>query len=271
MKSLYCILLFILISQKLSAQNTTEVWDNYMTTFENKPGSIVVRMDLINSTPLKEYKFILVTGIAYESKNPDGLPDKETLAAIQKVGDELQQIIGVNFKEVYVGSFTYNNERLEYFYLQDTIAVRDTLKSFYHLKHDKAKNYINLKNDSAWMAYKEFLYPNEETLNYMADSKVVYSLVENGDKLIKARKVDHFTYFNSKKDAEKFKDEILKVGYQIEKINKNSDNTQPYSVLFWKEQYVDLNSINQTTVILREISKKCNGEYDGWATIVIKE
>ncbi|MES2520203.1 MAG: DUF695 domain-containing protein [Bacteroidota bacterium] len=271
MKSTYWLLLITLMSQKLSAQATTERWDNYMATFENKPGLVVVRMDLIKSAPLKEYKFILVTGITYESKNPDGLPNKETLSAIQKVGDELQQVIGTTFKEVYVGSFTYNDERLEYFYLRDTIGVRETLKSFYNLKHNKFKNYIYIRNDSDWKGYKEFLYPNEETINYMTDSKVVYSLVENGDKLIKARKVNHFAYFNSKKDAEKFKDEIQKIGYQIEKINKNSDNTFPYSVLFWKEQYVDLNSINQTTVILREVSKKCNGEYDGWETIVIKE
>ncbi|MCU0468300.1 MAG: DUF695 domain-containing protein [Arcicella sp.] len=271
MKSICWIFFFILISQKLSAQTTNEIWDNYMATFENKPGSIVVRMDLINLAPLKEYKFILITGITYESKSPDGLPDKETLSAIQKVGDELQQTIAISLKEVYVGSFTYNNERLEYFYLQDTVGAREILKSFYKSKYDKLKTYINIRNDSDWKAYKEFLYPNEETLNYMADSKVVFSLIESGDKLTKARKVDHFSYFKSKKDAEQFKDNIQKVGYRIEKIDKNSDSAYPYSVLFWKEQNVDLNSISQITTVLREISKRCNGEYDGWETMVIKD
>jgi uncharacterized protein (TIGR01619 family) len=269
MKTLLCLFLLLTVSQKLFAQN--EIWDNYMASYENKPGSVVVRMDLVSSAPLKEYKYVLVTGTTYESKDSEGLPDNITLLFVQKIGNELQQILMNKYENIYVGSLTYNFERLEYFYVKDTIGLRQTLNKFYESKYLKIKKYVNLKIDSDWKYYKEFLYPNENILNYMADNKVVMSLVENGDKLNKSRKVDHFSYFKSQREAQEFRIEIEKEGYNIEIVGKNDIGDYPYKVLFWKNQFVDLEHINQVTTNLKEIAKKYNGEYDGWETVVVKE
>ena len=271
MKTICYILLLILITQKIFAQKDQETWDSYMATFENKPGSTVVRMDLIDSAPLKEYKFILITGVTYESKSPDGLPDNNTLSFVQQIGDELQQLMHSTLKEVYVGSCMYNYERLEYFYLKDTLGIRNVLKEFYLSKYPKFKKYINLREDFDWKGYREFLYPSETIINYMADSKVVKSLVDNGDNLTKSRKVEHFAYFKSQNESEEFKVEIEKKGYLIIEIGKNSIGEYPHKVLFWKDQFVDLESINQVTKSLKDIAKKYKGEYDGWETVVIKE
>ena len=61
-------------------------------------------------------------------------------------------------KEIYVGSFMHNYQRLEYFYLKDTIGLRNVLENFYGTKYPNFKNYINLRVDADWKGYREFLY-----------------------------------------------------------------------------------------------------------------
>lgn len=254
------------------AQSERESWDSYLATYENKkPGSTVVRMDLVKNAPINDYKFVLVSGVTYKSDNVDGFPDDKTLAIVQQIGDELEKLIHSKFNGIYVGSFMHNFERLEYYYLSDNTNVKEVIKSFYDTKYPQFKSYINIKDDSKWTYYKNFLYPNEDILNYMGDQKVVDNLIKNGDDLTKSRRVDHWAFFDSKEYALKFKIEIEKIGYKIEEIKKEKGSNKSYKVNFWKDEFVDLTSINQITSNLRSISKKNNGKYDGWETFIIKK
>ncbi len=273
MKPIYLITtLLILLQNVLMAQNEKESWDSYLASYENKkPGSTVVRMDLINNVPIKEYKFILISGVTYKSDDTDGFPDNKTLEIIQQIGDELGKYIHSKFNGIYVGSFMHNFERLEYFYLKDNTNVKEIVTSFYDTKYPQFKSYVNIKDDSQWTYYKDFLYPNEDIQNYMGDQKVVDNLTKNGDDLTKSRRVDHWVYIDSKQNAETFKIEVEKLGYKIEEIKKDKENRNSYKVNFWKDEFVDLGSINQITSNLRVICKKYNGVYDGWETFVIKK
>lgn len=255
------------------AQNNNESWDSYIAGYENnKAGTTVVRMDLINKAPIKDFPNVLVAGVFYESSDASGFPDDKTLTILQKLEDELVEYVSTKLNGIYVGSFMHDFKRSAYFYLQDSSSVRNNLTSFYKENYSNFKNNIEIKSDPKWEYYTEFLYPNEDIQNYMSDEKVVNHLIKNGDNLKKSRRVDHWAYFNTKQDSEKFKTEIEKIGYKIEEIKKLNDrNSNPYQVEFWKEEFVNLDSINKSTKKLRTISSNFKGEYDGWETSVIKD
>lgn len=249
-------------------QNNSESWDTYIARYENqKAGTTVVRMDLINKLPIKDYSTILVTGVTYESNDASGFPDDKTLNTVQKIEDDLVKYITEKYKSIYVGSFMHDFKRYGYFYLKDSSSVRNDLDTFYKKNYPNFKNYINLKDDSNWEYYTDFLYPNEDIRNYLSDEKVVNNLIKNGDNLKESRRVDHWSYFNTKQNAEKFKVEIEKFGYKIEEIKKNKNS---FKVQFWKDEFVNLDSIYKITTNLRAISTSFQGEYDGWETFVIK-
>jgi len=255
----------------MSAQSVKETWETYIASYDNnKPGSTTVRMDLINSTPIKDYNFVLVTGIKYESNRQDGFPENKTFEKLSKVNNKLIKLLNNCCSNIIVGSFTYEFERLEYFYLKTDKGIKQKIEKLYKTKFPNDKYYVNIKEDKNWKYYTDFLYPNQETINYIADAKVVKKLVESGDKLTKERRVDHWIYFSNKADLNSFKKKIIELKFNIEPSMKK-DSLQPYEIRIWRTDKVDLNSINSITNQLRKLSERFNGDYDGWETSVETE
>jgi uncharacterized protein (TIGR01619 family) len=270
MKKLFLVLSIFTISL-MNSQTKIESWETYLATYDNKPGSTTVRMDLISSAPINEFQFVLVTGIKYESEREDGFPEKQTFNKLYKVADEIINLLNQNCKNIIVGSFTYNYERLEYFYLESEEGIKKKIQEFYQKNYPNEKFYINLKKDADWKYYKEFLYPNEETINYIADQKVVSQLIKAGDKLTKERRVDHWIYFSKKKELKEFEKDVKKLNFVIESKDNNGSSERPFKIRIWKIHKVDINSVNLVSIKLRKLAKKYDGDYDGWETSVENE
>ncbi|WP_298894578.1 DUF695 domain-containing protein [uncultured Psychroserpens sp.] len=273
MNKLYTLLISICFCSLYTfGQNEVENWESYIASYEeNKPGSTTVRMDIFDQTPLPEYPYVLVTGITYESKREDGFPEDETFRLLHKIGDELITLINENSEHICVGSFMFNYERLEYFYLKSSNGIENKLKEFYTSNYPNYDYYINLKEDKNWTYYREFLYPNEEIIEYLGDQSVVETLIEAGDNLSKARRVDHWAYFDDESKMESFKKEIKKLKFKVENSTKIENESKPYVIRFYRTDKVDLNSIYTITSSLRKLAISYDGDYDGWETSVEKE
>jgi uncharacterized protein (TIGR01619 family) len=273
-KKLYRFPLLIIGLFTLSSfgQNQTENWQSYIASYdENKPGSTTVRMDIFNQTPMPEYNYVLVTGLTYKSDREDGFPQDETFKLLHKFGDELIKLLNDNVENISVGTFMYNFQRLEYFYIKSDKGIENKLKKFYEINYPDNESYINLKVDKDWGYYRDFLYPSEDIKGYLEDQKVVEALRNAGDNLTKSRQVNHWAYFKSELEMKSFKTEIQKIGFKIQAFGKIEHDSTPFEIQFWKTDKVDLDSINPITSSLRELANKYNGSYDGWETSVEKE
>jgi uncharacterized protein (TIGR01619 family) len=265
--------IIIFISFNLSAQlDTEERWDAYMATYEGgKPGTTILRMDLIEKAPVKGYEKVLITGVYYDSTREDGFPDLEILETLYKLNDELEKFLNKHYEAMPVGSFTHDFERLSYFYIKTDKALEKKLKKFYKTNFPDFKPYIKIKEDPQWKAYTYFLYPNEETLEYMSDRSVVNTLIEAGDALKEERRVDHWLWFDTEEEVKTFIKKTEAIGYQLEGYGKMEAGEKNYSVQIWRSELPDLDSIYGITSKLREIAKEDNGTYDGWETFIVKE
>ena len=271
-KSITFLLIIIFSTTQMTAQNSEEQWDTYMATYENeKPGSTTLRMDLINSTPIKEFDYVLVTGLTYETSKENGFPENETFSLLHKVADELIEIIQKETEFILVGSFMYNNERLEYFYIKEQKNIISKIENFYKANYPEYKFYLNVKEDKEWKYYRDFLYPNEETKNYMADQSVLRNLEEAGDNLTKARRVDHWLYFSKESEMNKCRADLEKSNFKVQNAGINKETNLPFELQVWRIDNVDIDSIYPITSDLRKRAKKFNGEYDGWETSIEKE
>ncbi|CAM1341935.1 DUF695 domain-containing protein [Tenacibaculum amylolyticum] len=273
MKNSFKFLLVILfVSSLTTAQNLNESWDTYIASYENdKPGSTTLRMDLYDLAPIKSFNYVLVTGITYKTSRNDGFPEKETLKLLYKAADAVTEIIKKETESISVGSFTHDKERLEYFYIKTPKNVASKIEQFYKDNYPKYKFYLNIKEDKKWKYYLDFLYPNEEIKNYMADLSVLRNLQEAGDNLTKARRVDHWLYFSDKSKLKECKEELIKSNFTIQDTTIDNKRNLTYGLQVWRIDNVDINSIYPITKGLRTLAKKYSGEYDGWETSVEKE
>lgn len=263
-------LLFLHLLGVTSAQQTQESWDTYTSAYEDGiPGSVTLRMDLIDEVPLKDLTALVITGLTYSTDREDGFPDAETLQELYQIEDELVQIIDQEYQGLIVGSFMHNHQRLEYFYLNNPAGLKERLKEFYKTNYPDRQYYIALKEDAEWQYYREFLYPNREIQNYMADQAVIRRLMEAGDNLLYARRVDHWIYLPDNKELKALRMEVESMHFQVESKDKITGSL-PYELHISRVDKVDFESIHQVTSVLRKLAIEHRGRYDGWETNVIK-
>jgi uncharacterized protein (TIGR01619 family) len=271
-KLLLTLLAILTFISQMTAQNPEEQWDAYIASYEDgKPGSTTLRMDLINSSPVNNFDYVLVTGLTYKTSNENGFPEGETFNILHKVGDELIELIRKETEMISVGSFMYNKARLEYFYIKDPKNIVSKIEEFYKTKYSDYEFYLNVKEDKEWKYYRDFLYPNEETKNYMADQSVLRNLEEAGDNLTKARRIDHWLYFPNETEMNKCKEQLVKLKFTIQSAGINKETNLPFELQIWRIDKVNIDAIYPITSSLRIEAQKYNGDYDGWETSVEKE
>ena len=149
----------------MTSISTKEIWDTYLQTFDHgKTGSKTFRVDLFDKAPISPLNHLLIVGTKYQTKEKDGFPQGKDFELLYNIGDQLIELVCSNTNAILVGSFLYNNERLEYFYLENPKSLISKIEDFYSIQYPNRKFFINIKEDASWMYYKEFLYPKENGL-----------------------------------------------------------------------------------------------------------
>lgn len=226
-------------------------------------------MNMIEKAPIDELPFRLITGVTFLECNSDGFPSEDEYKALYILSEELKGMIDVFTDASLVGTFTYQCERLDYYYVSDTTQLRNRLVQFYSSNYPKYDQYISIVSDCEWNTYIKFLYPNETLKEYMSNQKVIMDLQSSGDDLSKARKVNHFVYFPDVLSRNEFIEQVSKRGYSIEDLDKVKDEDYPFVVQISRIDFVDLTSISKVTIELKKISETLQGLYDGWETTVV--
>lgn len=265
----YSLLVICLISViQLFAQQ--DAWDVYIADYDGKPGSTVLNMSIYDRTPIKSMPYIVITGLNPKEVDGSGFPTKSEFEVQYPFTDSLGVFMDKLVKNEMVGTFTSEGERLHYFYVSDTTGIRKSLITFYKKRFKKYTYYLNIKPDAEWKAYREFLYPNEFTREYMGNEKVIMQLMDSGDQLHKERPIDFWAYFKTDADRSKFIDFVTDKGFEITKEDKDRSLDLPYSVQFTKDMAINIMDFTTLTLELRKKAAELNGDYDGWESVVVK-
>ena len=262
---------FILFSARLFAQNDQDHWEPYMARYENGVGSTLVNMSLKDQAPLPQYPFLLKAGVKVNHCSTDGLPQDDEWDQLYNISDKIKAAVDAHGSFKSPGVFTYQCWRTDYYYIKDTADVRQALTAAFKKYLPDHEFKIEIRPDPKWDAYLTFLYPNEETMEYIENQKVLMGLTKAGDKLIKPRQVDHWLYFNTEADRTRFVSYALEQHYKIEGKEYSQKSNLHFQLHLSRTDKVDIASISAITLELRRKAKECNGDYDGWETFVIKD
>jgi len=254
-----------------TGKSQSENWDVYLAQYDEGVGSTTLNMDLINRAPIRELSFLVVTGVTAQECPQDGLPSGKEFNNLYNISDDVNQLITSITKSESVGTFTCQCDRHVYFYVQDTLLIRDKLTALYNDKYKTYPYYIEISPDLEWEAYLTFLYPNEEIQEYMSNTKVLEQLESAGDKLVKPRTIDHWLYFKSKADRDAFIKYAALDKFKIESADFINDSEFPYQLHISRVNSVDIQAISMLTLALRKKAKEFNGDYDGWECVVVKD
>ena len=241
-----------------------------MARYEEGPGSTLVNMSLLTKAPMKQYPYLLKAGVKLKKCSDDGLFTPAESDVLYSISDKIKASIDSLEKNISAGTFTCQCLRTDYYYIGDTTNARAVLAATFKTYLPNYEYIIEIRPDSAWNSYLKFLYPNEETMEYIENGKVVMNLSKEGDDLSKPRQVDHWLYFKTEADRATFLQYALQEKFKVEGKEYTSKGKLHYQLHLSRTDMVDLGSICPITLKLRKKAKELNGEYDGWETFVIK-
>jgi hypothetical protein len=244
-------------------------WDVYMARYEKGVGSTLVDMSLKAEAPSAEFPYLVSTGVKFKDCL-DGMPSKIEFSSLHRISDSVQEIISKATGFKLAGTFTYQCQRKDYYYVSDTSGLRKKLELLYAGRFQSYEPLINIRIDSKWEAYLTFLYPNEETLEFMKNQKVILKLQEAGDNLTKARQIDHWIFFKSPGDRDCFESYARQNNFQVGEREKIDYAEYPFKLKISRIDKVDLQKISELSLSLRKQAIGCGGKYDGWETAVVR-
>ncbi|HEU4472850.1 MAG TPA: DUF695 domain-containing protein [Flavisolibacter sp.] len=245
-------------------------WDTYMSMYEKGPGTVLIDLGLKTSLPDKELPFLLETGVRFTDCTSDGLPAPTAFDQLYLISDSVNVLVSLAVESKMAGTFTYQCERKDYYYISDTTGLRKKLEQLYTRRFPNSAYSIVIRADAGWKTYTGFLYPDEETFEYMQNTKLVMKLEEAGDKLSTPRKVDHWLYFRDEKGRAAFASKAREKGYAVEEQTAKGPASSPYQLHLSRIDKVELGSITRLTLQLRKEANQYGGQYDGWETAVTK-
>ena len=262
------LLLFMLLGVAMSQQ---EDWNVYLCRVEDKPASIVLDLALINR-PLDQVKTELTWLEVLINEPTEGgfanLTEEENY--LYNLEDELVKEIKSQLDGIYVGRLTSAGTRTFYFYTSKDTAYKNIFQEIMANYPQHNFRYGN-QADEEWKIYREFLYPDEFSLQSISNRVLIEKLQEHGDTLEKSRRVDHWIYFKNIDDRTEYIQKVKEKSFTVEKIeNEESSNSYQYMLQIWREDKVDYNSMDDVAYYLLELALKYDADYDGWETSVIK-
>lgn len=248
-----------------------EDWGVYLCNVDNKVTSIVVDLGLHKIAPIKDKPNVAWVSLKINNPSSDGFPVKEEMFELDEIEHNLANLIPAKHNAIYVGHLNSDGRRDVYFYFGDTTLYDKTISDVM-AAYPKYKFQYGSKEDKDWDGYLNFLYPKPEQLQSIQNARVIDNLEKHGDKLTKARAVDHWIYFKSDNDREKFLSKIKGKKFEIVEKSYDESNTDFfYGLHLTRNDKVDQQSVDEYTVFLWKVAHECNGDYDGWETFIIRE
>jgi hypothetical protein len=105
---------------------------------------------------------------------------------------------------------------------------------------------------------------DEDAAQLEGDRQTVAVLVANGDPLTKARPVDHWIYFATPQDRDRFVDEVRSLGFRLTDRHAEGTAPNPYCACVSRTDHVHLESVHSVVMTLFAAAKRHAGDYDGW-------
>ena len=258
----------------LPAAAQDEQWEAYMARYSKGPGSVTANFALKSFKDTVAYPYLIIAAVKFTNCTVEGFPVNDELGVLDAMSDSIFSVVKKHTPSIFAGTFTYQCERLNYFYVKDSVRVRNAIAKMVNKDYRAYRFNVASREDKNWSLFNTFLYPNEQTLEIIENGKMASALHKAGDKLLLPRKVEHWLYFKTTQGRTDFLLYSSIENFKVEDsvaVKGKANDAYPFALHISRVDYVDVNSISKVTVRLRQEAKKLDGIYDGWECPVIKE
>lgn len=262
-KSRFILLVIFLLGYSFQLVAQDENWETYIKKDNQNLMEVTVNMDLYFERP--NYKNLLIVGTKTSDCYKNGFPKEQGLEDFYTFSDSLAfKIQKLTKRNKLAGIITYKCTGFDIYYVKDTTNLRTNLNKTIEDNFSDKNNYIVINPDKKWKYFSENLLPSDLSNEFFINNEYLTQLAQNGDALEIPRKINHWFYFNSLKRRLKFLDQVKILKFSIDSVNYKKEKRYPYQAVLSRKDSVNPKSISTVTKILRQLSLRYYGKYDGW-------
>jgi uncharacterized protein (TIGR01619 family) len=251
--------------------NYEEEWDFYFSNVDDKPGSFYLDMGLSKIAPVEKMPHFFYVSVKLNDPTEYGLSSKGEYDTLVQIEDKLVNSLKEKHNVIYAGRLTSDGTRDFYFYTSEPLLIEKTISESL-VQFPKYEYDYEVKNNEDWSYYLHFIYPNPWQLQSILNRRVIENLEKNGDKLTIPREVNHWIYFKTTEEREKYIVRVKENGFKIEDIDKiDHDKEFKYTLRISRVDNVRHGDLDDYVLYLWDLAQELGGNYDGWETSIETE
>lgn len=240
-----------------------EVWNIFRCNIDHKKGFFVVRLDLIESAPIKSLPTLLALDLTLRIKHENGLVHAEEAERLSEFEDELEkQLRRRAFRALHVGRTTTDGRRTFYFYMPGEPQT-GVLESVITRLAPEYEFEIHVQADTNWNVYRDFLFPAPVLQQQFLTRQVLDALEADGDPLDPVRHTLHWLYFVKQEDRDKFI-QALPEGFDVIEPLEPLEGATECGVRLEHQTSMSAPVIDMVVEELFMLAEEHGGEYDGF-------
>jgi len=267
-KTISFIISFLSLCPVLAQQDDN--WETYMAEVAKKPASVLVNLALYDRSPDRRLPYLLITGPKSKKCMGNGLPEKDEIPKLEEILDAADAFITGITPKILAGTFTYNCERVNYYYVKDTLGLDLAITRLYKRSFDGYSYIFKIKTDPDWGVYRDFLYPTEENFTWIENNKIITKLIAEGDDLSKTRDINFVLLFKTEAERKSFIDFAHRRDYRIDELNYIKNADMPYRLKMSRSDAIKPDVIADLTNEIKKEAKKHNAQYEAWNCEIVK-
>jgi len=247
-----------------------EYWESYVKQVDGHKAMVSFNAGVADFAPDEQHIYVGFVKVKLNKPKDDGLVTQEESDDISFIEDRLEMESLRWRSGKYIGRIITQGEVNFIYYLKLDFEWSSTvfaaMNNFPNYKYE-----FGSRMDMEWEVYKKLLFPSIREWQIIANHHSCNSLKEQGDTLQEVRAIEHKAYFENEKDREDFVSLV-----EIEGFKKQNDIEVPfnsktmYGVQFYRVDKPFYYEIDEVTMKIIDMTNKCNGQYDGWESSLVK-
>lgn len=158
-----------LFSNSITAQNPK--WISYAAKFKDAEGVIDLNLELKDKVSMSMLPFLVMTAAKMNLDTKDGQPSENEMPILLAFSDSVKSVLKEGGSYSYAGNFTRDGVRINYFYVTDTIGLRQKFTIMYAQYFPTYNLGLKFKYEQKWQTYFEFLYPGDERIEIVLKAR----------------------------------------------------------------------------------------------------
>lgn len=255
----------------MSDNDYSPAWEVYFCHIEDQPAFVSVDLALADIAPVASKPNLMEVAVALQTTDETGFPEAEKWGMLEKIEDVVVQLLEDKLDALFVGKTLHSGKRGLYFYSDQVLQLESCVEAV----KQKFPDYLLVSQateDKDWEIYFQLLYPDDESMQRIQNTRVMQHLEAQGDQAFVPRKIKHWLYFKTALDRETVLKALTAQHYTLELAEEEpAEKIYPQKLVVSRQNKADDETINEVTLALFRLAQQHNGEYDGWESPVIAE